>query len=115
MGNCHHHSSCGCQSQGCTCGCHHAQCGCQKSCGGQQQSCGCQSKQCGCGCKHCGCDYAAKFLELADHAWMELLKEKIKEQIQSHSKNMDELARLIAEGNRERWQSKMENQQCCGG
>lgn len=47
---------------------------------------------------------------------MEVLKEKIKEYIQTHSqKNMDELARLIAEANHERWQKKMENNKCTGG
>jgi len=46
---------------------------------------------------------------------MELLKEKIKEHIQSQAKNIDELARLIAEANHERWQKKMEDKHCCGG
>jgi hypothetical protein len=117
MCQCHHHSSCGCQGQSCSCGCHQAQGGCQKSCGCSSQggSCGCQKNQCGCGCKHCGCDHATKFLELANQAWMEVLKEKIKEHIQKQSKHMDELAGLIAEANHERWKTKMENQQCCGG
>jgi hypothetical protein len=44
---------------------------------------------------------------------MELLKEKIKEHIRSQAKNIDELARLIAEANQERWQKKMDAGQCC--
>jgi len=40
---------------------------------------------------------------------MEVLKEKIKEQIKSHGKNLDELAALIAQANHEKWQKKMEN------
>lgn len=116
MGHCHDQSSCcgsncscGCQSKGCSCSCHKSQCGCQTSCGGG--SCGneCQSESC-----HPGCNYAQKFLELADHAWMEVLKEKIKENIQANSKNMDELARLISEANHEKWQKKMEDKKCCG-
>lgn len=107
---CHHsccgsNQGCGCQAKGCSCHCHH-------SCGCGQGSCGCQSK--GCGCKHCQGNYTEKFLELADHAWMELLKEKIKGHIQSQAKNMDELARLISEANHERWQKKIEDKQCCG-
>lgn len=113
---CHcHQKSCCCSKDGC--GCQSSQCGCQKSsgCGCQGGGCGCQAqKSCGCGCKSCGCDYASKFLELADCAWKELLKEKIKEHIQSSSKNMDELARIIAEANRERWQKKMDAGKCSG-
>lgn len=67
------------------------------------------------GCGQGSCNYAEKFLELADHAWMELLKEKIKEHINQSHTNIDELARLIAEANHERWQKKMEDKQCCGG
>jgi hypothetical protein len=102
---------CGCQSQGCSCACHKACCGCQqKSCG---CGCGCQCKE-ACSCKKCGCNFAGRFLELADQAWMELLKEKIKENIRSKAKNLDELARLISEANHERWQKKMEDKQCIG-
>ncbi len=106
MSQCQDHSCCsnksGCQSS-------HGSCG--------QTSCGCQSKAsaCGCGCKHCGCDYASKFLELADCAWKEALKEKIKEYIHANSKHLDELARIIAEANHERWQKKMEDDTCGGG
>lgn len=104
------HASCGCQSKGCSCSCHQSQNDCQKSCGCEGSN---QSKGCGCGCKSCG-NYAEKFLQLADQAWTELLKEKIKEHIQSQAKNMNDLARLISEANHERWQKKMENAQCCG-
>jgi hypothetical protein len=116
MCHCHTQScscgSCACQSKGCSCSCHHSHCPyCHKA-----ADCGCHhghGKTCG--CKHCEHHrYAERFLELADQAWMELLKEKIKEQIQSQSQNMDELARLIAEANREHWHKKMEDKQCCG-
>lgn len=82
--------------------------GCSSS-HGVQASCGCQ---CHSGAvKHGECDYPAKFLELADQAWMEVLKEKIKEQIKTDAKHMDELARLISEANKERWHRKMANKQ----
>jgi len=81
----------------------------------------------GCGCPTCPCkgkgnfgskqssfDYAGKFLELADQAWAELLKDKIKEHIQLHAKHLDELASLIAEANHERWKKKVESKQSCG-
>lgn len=45
---------------------------------------------------------------------MEVLKEKIKEHIKANSKHMDELARLVSDANRDRWQKKMEDKQCCG-
>lgn len=110
---CSSKNSCSCHSQSCcggSCSCHKS-CGCT-SCG---SACSCKKEGCGCGCKQCGCNYAQKFLELADCAWMELLKEKIKEHIQANAKNMDELARMIAEANHERWKKKMECNQCSGG
>lgn len=88
-----------CQSKGCSCSCHQSVCGC-----------GCHSQS-----KKSGCDYAEKFLELADQAWMEVLKEKMKDQIRNSAKNMDELARLVTEANHQRWQKKMENKECAGG
>jgi hypothetical protein len=109
------HKSCGCQSKECSCCYHKSQCECQTSSNCGSCGCGCQGMKEKCGCRHCCCNHTQKFLELADHAWMELLKEKIKEHIQSHAKNIDELARLIAEANHERWQKKMEDKQCgCG-
>lgn len=84
-----------------------------------------RAQSCGCGCccnkgpeQKSGqgeCNFAEKFLELADCAWMEVLKEKIKEQIRTHSKNLDELAAIIAEANHVRWHKKMEKKQCCKG
>ena len=110
-------------------------CHCQEhSCGSANVS-GCGSKQCQCSChkidsgchSNMGCcggghlshhvedhhdDYVTRFLQLADAAWMEVLKEKIKENIRSNSKGMDELARLITEANHDRWHMKMENKRC---
>lgn len=105
---------CQCKSQ--SSGCSPCECSCHslKSCC-QQSQCGCQSQGCcGSGCKSCSGKYGNKFFELADQAWMEVLKEKIKANIQSSAKNMDELARLISEANHERWQKKIEDKECCG-
>jgi hypothetical protein len=50
------------------------------------------------------CEFSEQLLEMADEAWMELVKEKIKEQIQATSgKKLDELAKLVNETNHERW------------
>ena len=103
-----------CQCQNQSCGCAKGGCGCSHSAGGSC-SCGCASQKMGsCGTQSKNESCASKFLELADQAWMEVLKEKIKEQIKSSSKNMDELARMIAEANHERWKKKMDAKNCCG-
>jgi|LakMenE01Jun11ns_1017448.scaffolds.fasta_scaffold9632428_2 hypothetical protein len=53
-------------------------------------------------------DFAAELLELADCAWMEVLREKIKDHItKTHGKHLDKLAQLVSETNNERWKLKM--------
>ncbi len=60
-------------------------------------------------------DFAEYFLEVADCAWEEVLKEKIKEHILStQDKRMTELAKIVSEGNNLRWRNKMEKKQGCG-
>jgi hypothetical protein len=60
------------------------------------------------------CDKSSYFLRLADEAWSEVLKEKIKEHILStQEKRMNELAKIISEGNNERWKLKMEKKNGC--
>ena len=72
------------------------------------------SCKCGCGCdphahhhhhgEEGGCNCAEKFLELADEAWKEVLKEKIKAKILTHKgEHMEKLAELIATANGEKW------------
>lgn len=78
--------------------------------------CGCGAKisiysdggcNCGCGCG-CGRGCSDNFLELADEAWMEVLKEKVKSKIIAHkNEHMDKLAELIAKANGERWKNKI--------
>lgn len=100
MCQCKKGSGCGCCSS-CECGCQKSQCGCKSSCG-----CG---SSC---CSKDDCCKPEKFLELADQAWKEVLKEKIKKHIEANSKNLDELAAIISEANHERWSRKMDGKQC---
>jgi|EndMetStandDraft_5_1072996.scaffolds.fasta_scaffold1216189_1 hypothetical protein len=55
--------------------------------------------------------FAQDLLDLADDAWMEVLREKIKDNIvKNHGKNLDKLAQLISESNSERWKFKLAKQ-----
>ena len=86
------HSSCGC---GCESG---SGCSCCSKC-----ECGCQGSK---GC--CEDDFAHTLLEMADEAWMCLLKDKIKAKIDGLSgAKLDELADLVANSNHKRWIGKM--------
>lgn len=63
---------------------------------------------CGCGSSHDGgeghCNCAEKFLEIADEAWVEVLKDKIKSKIIAHKgEDMDKLAEIIAKANGKKW------------
>ncbi|WP_128130961.1 hypothetical protein [Legionella sainthelensi] len=86
---------------------------------------GCADEKCSCPChfqhEECHddhCDHhtheikANYFLELADEAWEEVLKEKIKEYILDTQNNqMIKLAKIVAEGNNQRWQNRVERKQ----
>lgn len=103
-----------CQCQKNHCACSNGGCGSQSSCScGCSSSCPCSQKGSSCGCKGSGESWSSKFLELADQAWMEVLKEKMKEHIKTNSKNIDELAKMIAQANEERWQKKIDSKHCC--
>jgi hypothetical protein len=96
MGHHHHHQcDCCCEHE------HHDDC-CQSSC--HQES-----------CEHPGHgdeDFAHQLLEMADEAWMEVLKEKIKAHINAASgKHLDGLAKLVAQSNKERWDHKLAKHQ----
>lgn len=66
--------------------------------------------ECPCCCHHheeAG-DLSTDLLDLADAAWMELLKEKIKKHIEKRSgAHLDQLAAYISENNHARWSAKM--------
>jgi hypothetical protein len=64
---------------------------------------------CDCGCHHKSHKHSDELLALADEAWMELLKEKIKEEINKYSsQHIEEIASLVAKSNHARWKCKME-------
>ncbi len=72
----------------------------------------CVPRHQGCGEKECHSSHP--FLELADCAWMEVLKEKIKEHILATDKErMTELAKIISECNQQRWKNKMGKKRHC--
>jgi len=53
-------------------------------------------------------DFSHELIELADEAWMEVLYEKIKKQVEANSgANLDKLAKLVADSNQARWKNKM--------
>ncbi|MFQ5645871.1 MAG: hypothetical protein ACE5GM_02990 [bacterium] len=63
-------------------------------------TCGCAPKPASDEC----CNMPGKLLSLADQAWEELLKEKMKAEIQkSRGEKMDKIARLVVEADLAKW------------
>lgn len=86
----------------------HHHCGPECNCPCHKNSC-CQEDTCSIAHHddHDHGSFSHQLFELADEAWMELLKEKIKEQIeQSSGKHMDKLAKIVSDANHARWQGK---------
>lgn len=53
--------------------------------------------------------YADLLLHLADEAWMEVLKEKIKDHIrQASGEHINQLAKLVSEANHAQWKDKFQ-------
>lgn len=53
-------------------------------------------------------DFARKLIDMADQAWMEVLKEEIREEIRStQGEHLKELAKQVSHSNAERWKYKM--------
>lgn len=68
----------------------------------------CCHRECDCPCHHRHAKYSDQLLELADEAWMELVKEKIKEDILKHSgDHITKLAQLASRANHKRWNEKL--------
>jgi hypothetical protein len=98
-------------------------------CCSEEKGCGCachsQQNQCCCPChqKHDECchdkDHGEEakmhyFLELANEAWEETLKDKIKDYIlKTQNERMTKLAKIIAEGNSHFWKNKMDKKHGC--
>ncbi len=90
-------------------GCHHH----GSSSQGSESSCCCSQHHEGCEHHESG-DFSQQLLEMADEAWMELLKEKVKKQIEATGgSHLDQLAKLIAESNNTRWKHKLAAQKLC--
>lgn len=99
------------------------QCGCGSGMHEHQRGSSC-SCGCGCGCgSHAhhhhddegGCHCAEKFLEIADEAWAEVLKEKIKSKIiAKKGEHLEKLAELVAIANGEKWKHKISAKMKCG-
>lgn len=59
-------------------------------------------------------DFAQELLAMADEAWMEVLKEKIKQQIIATSgQHLEELAKIVSHSNKERWKHKLASHKVC--
>ncbi len=97
--SCHSHSHSGSASGNKT----HSHCHCGSAC-----SCGCHS-HCP-SCHHEGdAGYAKQLLQIADEAWKEVVKEKIKEEIRKKSDaHLTQLAKVVADANQSHWVSKMQ-------
>lgn len=96
---------------------HHHHCS-DHSCESHEGSChhgagSCCSDQHVC---HCPCHhekYSDTLLKLADEAWMEVLKEKIKDDIRKKSsEHLDKLAQLVSATNHQRWKEIMCKKDC---
>jgi len=79
----------------------------------KESSCKC-GDDCKCGEKYLkaylegSLSYEDKFLNLADEAWMELLKEKIKARIEQYQgENLNRLAEIVTNANKEKWKQKI--------
>ena len=89
--HCHHH---GCATSAHESHDHHHCCCCEGTCTHHHH--------------HEGQDFAHQLLEMADEAWMEVLKDKIKQQIvATYGKNLDKLAKIVSDSNRMRWKNKL--------
>lgn len=89
MGECNMHSHGYDHEKSCSCGCG---CGCDCGCKGRHHH---HENECNC---------AEKFLMIADEAWKEVLKEKIKSKILTHKgEHIEKLAEIIAKANGEKW------------
>ncbi len=91
-------------------------CSDEKCCSTQESGDCCESENDSCCSSECcgGGDMADGLMKLADEAWGELLKEKIKKQYEKAAgPKMDKLAAVLAEGAIEYWKAKMEGTAKC--
>lgn len=68
----------------------------------------CCHRTCDCPCHHAKGKYADQLLEMADSAWMEVIKDLVKEEIMKQSSDhIKKLAKLVAQSNQKRWTEKL--------
>ena len=81
-------------------------------CEPKEQMC-CSTEKCRCKCK-CECPMPGKLLCLADQAWMELVKEKIKAEIDAKcGAELKNLAEIVSQANCEKWHAMVAGKQRC--
>ena len=74
----------------------------------------CSTKNESCHEQECDVSETEFFLEVADCAWTEVLKDEIKKYIlATQGDRMKELAKIVAEGNNQVWKSKMDKKKNC--
>lgn len=98
--------------------CHHGSCSQEGGAHAHDSICGnCGSHQhCNCACHKHHQKYADELLNLADQAWMEVLKDKIKDQIVKHSgDHLTKLAELVSQANHARWADKIDEKKAVDG
>ncbi len=106
MGECGSRESCCSSNEKGNCGSN-----CQCCCSKQEQG-SCQEKSCREECEKE--DFASCLIEAADCAWMEALKEKMKQHLlATQGDKLNELAKIVTETNNLRWKNKMEKKQGC--
>ncbi|MBY0551610.1 MAG: hypothetical protein K2W95_30285 [Candidatus Obscuribacterales bacterium] len=72
------------------------------------------AQECSTGGKEQECNLHEKLLCLADEAWKEVLKEKIKAEIEkSAGEKLTKLAKVVAEANGRRWQFMIQGKKAC--
>jgi DNA-binding ferritin-like protein (Dps family) len=80
----------------------------------EHQEASCCSHEHHCHEHHHHGSFADQLIHVADEAWMDLLKEKMKKQIEAQTgKHMDELAKIVTEENEKRWKNKMTDKNFC--
>lgn len=98
--NCHTHDHGQCHASGCSCST--CQSVCQSSCNKHHETDEC-------------CDMPQYLLSLADKAWEEVVKEKLKKQIEAKSgAHLDKLTELVARTNSSKWHNKLTAKKACG-
>jgi hypothetical protein len=84
--------------------CNKCGCKCNEECSCHQNE-ECQQDHCH---EHHHDHFSDELLELADEAWMDVLFDKIKEEVEQHSgEHITKLAQLVSRTNHDRWKSKL--------